>query len=331
MSLQVTYPFLFTITEGRGKCMLNTEILKEFGFEPVTEGYYVSKIGEISVLLEETDSELKFIVYCAPARIDTDYEPDTFLKKVTSGTGCKHASYAAREIRLIFCSGTDEIAMENVRSAQEAIKKVYQEFDLLPSCMKCGRVTKVKMYTDDDKPGPICDVCRSEDALRRKHEKIIEASHAKPEISFEDNFFYSVKVTAGPAIRAGVKAGLIGGAIAFLFAMFGIGVNVFYLLYWIPGTVAGYLTAHNIQTMSGCLTSASRYVIGTISSLTTIFIISFIGMCITLLLLQGTLLINIVAFLGTFFRSFLGLMQIALGLSGFFIAEVFTLVIDLGD
>ena len=304
--------------------MLNTEILNELGFESLKEGYYVSKIGEISVLLEETDPELKFIVYCAPARIDTDYEPDTFLKKVTSGTGCKHVSYAAREMCLIFSPETDEIALENIRSALDVIEKLCQEFDLLPSCMKCGRVTAVSICTDGDWPGTICDVCRSEDMLRKKHEKIIEKAHAKSQTSLKTKMINSLLGSTGAVIKGGILAGLIGGFIAFIISLFGMVHNGFFLLFWIPGIIAGYLTAHNIQTISDRM---SRYVIGTISSLATIFLCSFIGMCIILLILIQEIRID----LGKFFSSFLGIMQIALGLGGFFIAEVFTIVIDLGD
>ncbi|MBQ8134415.1 MAG: hypothetical protein IJ192_08435 [Clostridia bacterium] len=308
--------------------MLKYKILNELGFDEIKEGYYAKKIGEILVILEKIGSEMQFTSYCASTKIESDYELDSFLKKTIAGTGCKQASYANKKLELRFYFGTEDMALENIRTALDVIEKTYQEFDLLSACMKCGRIANVKLYVDDEIIQFKCDVCSSEDALRKKHEKNIADSRSKPEVPLKQSDVYYMKNAASAAAKGGFYAGLAGGIIALVMSMIGLILPVFNMMMWIPGIIAGYITIHKVVTID-CMSSSFRYLIATLCALVTIFACSFVGMEIVLFLSTGgsVMMIN----LGDFFKSFVGIMQIVLGLGGFFAAELFTFFTGLGE
>ncbi len=260
--------------------MLGDNILKKTGFRTVSENYYTKKTEDIDIILKESKTELNIIVPCASARIDDEHELDVFLKEHSQGTGCLHASFNKRSIRLTYSMDNEEqVIINRIDTALELIKKADDKFDLLPVCSKCGRVISVEILSENGNVLTICDVCKGEIALQRKQSEIIEEykEHSQSQMKFG----FIQKKPVADTIKAGFQAGLIASAIGLIFFILSNFIPIFYALTWIPGAAAGYFTSKKVSKIE-YMSGFTRGMIGSLSAITTITILSFINVYLVL-------------------------------------------------
>ena len=227
--------------------MLKSYIMEENGFSQIRIDCYFKKIHDITLMAEEKDRELFLFSYCASPLIDNEYDIDSYFKQKIDGLTYSKAIYGGRKLEIRFSERCDESDMENIRTVSDVLTDLSNHFDLLPTCMKCGNVTPVKLYNDESGVQILCDVCRGENELKQKHEKIIEEHKAQAD---GDNEKYISIMPLKVSVKIALKGGLIGIAVYMFMLLLAIFTHpAVALMPWIPSAIAGYYTSSRVNKM----------------------------------------------------------------------------------
>lgn len=295
--------------------MIGDEVLTVTGFRMIGENCYTKKSEDIDIIIEENDTDLKIIVPCASARIDDEHQLNDFLKKESSGTACRQTLFAARKITLIYSKGdNDKNIIESINAAQELINKADTEFDLLPVCSRCERVIPVQVIVENGKATTICDVCKGETELQKKHERIVGEYKAKSDSQTKFGFVQPKPLLG--LLKAGAITGLIGSAVGLVLMLLTLWIPSTVFLPYIPGAIAGFLLMRKIIKID-YMSGLAKVMIGSLSSIAVMMIFSLLNLFVFLLVAGVATPVYFWGYCNAF-----ALFNVALGLGAFFLTEV---------
>lgn len=300
---------------------MDREYITESGFSDAGNGSYYKMAGDICVMLQTEKDKYNIKAYCCPTFQGLDSEVDLYIRTHVRDINLLLGSgYVSGEVLLEFPEEANGKISEYLPSSLEFIDKLIKKYDMLPACLICHRTSVLSMFEKEDGSLiPVCDVCRGEQELLAKHQRIIKNSFDPNSLVYKHPI-----LDRGPldtALIAGIKGGLLGSLVAVIFAILSIVLRIFALLPWIPGAVAGAYTM-SVLVKIDYRADRLRTLIGSITSIATMFIISIINVFIVSGIIPlGFDARSFFSFSGVASGGGWGIVQIAVGLAGFFLSE----------
>lgn len=302
--------------------MTNPELILAAGFEEVDGQGYTMKIREIPVLLLPDNSVLDFVLYCTPSRGEPDHEIDHFLRQETAGSACIFVSYSAGMMELKYGMGSEEYDKINLRTALEVIRQVTRKFDMLPACALCHRNGEMSVYYNGKTLQTVCDVCRGEDELRNKHQRIIENSRASNMMKTnpEDTKKIQSVIETNPlhdVCIASIKTALLTMVVSMVLFLLGQAVSFFSMLHWLTGGIAGFYLMRKLLRID-YMATFTKTIIGSLITIVLVIVISFINSSIVMSILW---LGSGIHFVTGYLQNSFFIIVLAVSLGGFFLGE----------
>ncbi len=293
---------------------MDRNIIFENGFAAAGSGSYYKIEKDICMILSSENEKYNIKAYCSPTFQGLDSELDLYIREHAAERGLLPGSgYVSGEVLLEFSPDAEDNILVYISAALEFIDELIGKYDMLPACMICHRTSVISMYKKDDGSLiPVCDVCRGEQELLSKHEKIIKDSFDPESLVYKHPI-----LDKGPlkrAVFAGIKGALIGSVAAIICSVLGLTFEIFQHTPWIPGAAAGFITMKEIIKID----YRANRLRGFIASLTAI-ILMFCFSLINVLLVSR--IFNIYINIPSFSVGSFGIIKIAVGLGGFFLAE----------
>ena len=289
--------------------MSDKELIKSLGFEELKENVYTIIVNEMYLLLYTDSTVYDFVLNCSPAKGELDFEIDNFLREKTRNSTCIFVSYTVGKLELKYNISSDEYNKINLQTAVELVRETIEKFDLLPSCSICRRNCALQIYFYENNIHTVCDVCKGEIELRKKHENIIAESRVQ---STDRNKSTEETRPLDDTLIAGIKGGAIGAAAAIILTILGTVIRFLGMIPWVPGAIAGFYTMHKVCSID-YLNTAFKTLIAGAMSLAVMFSISLIGVT----LFCAVTGMNAGYVLSSFFSGLAGLLTLALGIGGF--------------
>lgn len=301
--------------------MPDRKILQEKGFEIFEETFYHRRFRDIEMILTEEDGVPVLFVPCATPQIDEEAVIHRFLAEQFANEEHFRAEYHDRHIS-VKCPGEEVCSLgESLDTVLPLAERVITEFDMLPVCMKCGRVMPVELRSLEGSPCTVCGVCVGELSLDEKKAKLLEEQRKR----YENE--YTVANIQKRPVKASIKAGVIAGAmtsvVGFVYMMIGclfLGM-LSQIIFWALGGLAGFITIRNLNKISH-ISVFLRFVIGNISALVTLFILSGISfLFLNAVEYQGQFLTVFATNLPIFYLGSPVAYMAIMGLGFFFVSE----------
>ena len=306
----------------QGGIYLDKAYLRESGFKPTGENQYFRKTGNIYAVLKTDNNMYSLTGYCSPTFDGIDSEADVFIRDRTQELGFTPGSYYVSGRVVLTMASVDEGSLsELLPKALEFLDEVIEKFDMLPSCANCCRRSELSLFVMKGNTMPVCDVCKGQLELKIKQDEIIRNSVDPNRLDIRHPIF-----DRGPLLRAvfiGIQGGILGSAIALTMVFLGAIIIFFRLMPWVPGAAAGFYTMKGLLKIDYC-SHRLRTIIGLLASIITLFIFSIIN-----ILVLGSLFSNTFPFGTYFLGGNVGIIQIAVGLGGFFLSAAIAYFIDI--
>lgn len=255
--------------------MINEAILSKAGFVKVSEGCYSRQLGELTILLEVSETSFIISVPCASSTIDYEPRIDESIKSCFEGFSRINAAFNDRMITITSLPSDSEITSDELCEILALIKRVQQKLDLLPVCTRCKRVITVKTVVRNEKAEILCGICSDEDELEKKHKEQIEYFRRLEKERIKKQRVHSHVIYK--AFFAGIKCSIPVCVLGFVCMWVGLFfIPIFRFMAFFLGMLLGFLTMIQIKKPSA-ITTVVRYLIVTSAALISVFVISTIN------------------------------------------------------
>ncbi len=265
--------------------MTEEQMIMKQGFLKVKEKGYTKKLGHLDILLEKRSGVWEIKVPCASSYIDYEQELDEYLKQEIRSCPCLEGSFEVRLLQLRLTAR--ELTEELLESALKIPEKMLEKFDLLPVCMRCGKVMPVTVTETENRVQTICGVCSDVLKLEEKQKKVREKYQKESEKEYVAKVIQKRPVCS--SMKAGLHGGVIASAIGGILLILTVMHSMFVLmLLFIPGAVAGARTMSDLKKIDH-LRSFTKIMLGFFSFMVTILILSFANFELFSLISSGVL------------------------------------------
>ena len=297
-------------------------------FDPVGWRSAVRQEGDLFIIKEERDGELRLTVPCAAAKVNNERMIDGYLNQQIGLDTQWMVSFQKSRLTMVHRMDPGDHTDEAIDKALELIRKTIREFDLIPVCMHCDRTGAVTVCNDHDTLTTICGICNDERRLAEKKERITIKHNAPYEGGkvFGNLSKSGVKAAVLSGVYGGLIACVIGTLIVFLEKFCYITALIPFLYYFathdyifIATMAGGFVTMRHLLKMSS-LKPGIRILIGNISALLVMTVLSLITYGILYLIYPHVTHLGEMTLSG-WLGSSLPSYNLALGLPFFFVAE----------
>lgn len=228
--------------------MVKDEIMRENGYELLREGSYSKRSGDIVILAQDKETEVVFTVWCKSAGDKPASEVIKYFVDEYKNVDYLSADCSKGRITL-YCDISDgKDTAGKIRKADAVLEKINEKYDLVPVCPKCGRIGEAEIVCSENGVRMICGICSSERSLEEKHEKIKQSYKEKS----KGRYIFGVieRGTLVGCFFAGVKPGLISGAMGFVIFIAGFLIPYCYYLMCIPTFIGAYMIIRKVNNAS---------------------------------------------------------------------------------
>ena len=166
LSVEFIIYYRYTIWIKKGDRFMDNYTMTQMGFQAADANYYFKEIDGIFTAVESAQGEYRVISYCAFPYMGGENELNNFLiqQSGTGGTGYGTAYYNNGNIEVRYLLGGN--VQQEVTRAINIIFSGIRQYNMLSSCMCCGKAGYTNVSRITGKVGPVCGTC--EESYRRQ-------------------------------------------------------------------------------------------------------------------------------------------------------------------
>lgn len=238
--------------------------------------------SSLNMIWHKKGDRMILTVPCASSWVDNENEIQRFLREHTQKLTGVRVSYANK--KMVFeCNYWEEDLPETiVKGIEELLERANQHFDLLPTCMCCQRTIAVEVEAYLDELRTVCGICHDSRRLQHDHERLIEQH--KIEAAREWREEIKNRQPIRDIFKVGIKGGLIGCGIGFVFFVLSLYLPMFRYMPFFPGAAAGLYIVTRLWNID-FYTKATRFLASTFAAVLTMFLVSgsWVFLCVRVL------------------------------------------------